>query len=108
MAAWSQPSGMMAAARTISKWRSAIASRMPPRSIKWGSTFDSFSRSGCLTTGMISNGSRLAMVREACARDLEAIPFLLNRGLYFQAFDRLYKAFQEFLQALFVARRIYP
>ena len=45
--------------------------------------------------------SRLAMVREACARDLEAIPFYLNRGLYFQAFDRLYKAFQEFLQALF-------
>jgi len=52
--------------------------------------------------------SRLAMVREACARDLEAIPFYLNRGLYFQAFDRLYKAFQEFLQALFVARRTYP
>jgi hypothetical protein len=52
--------------------------------------------------------SRLAMVREACARDLEAIPFFLNRGLYFQAFDRLYKAFQEFLQALFVARRTYP
>jgi predicted nucleotidyltransferase len=52
--------------------------------------------------------SRLAMVREACARDLEAIPFFLKRGLYFQAFDRLYKAFQEFLQALFVARRKYP
>ena len=52
--------------------------------------------------------SRLVMVREACARDLEAIPFYLNRGLYFQAFDRLYKAFQEFLQALFVARRTYP
>jgi predicted nucleotidyltransferase len=52
--------------------------------------------------------SRLAMVREACARDLEAIPFFLNRGLYFQAFDRLYKAFQEFLQALFVARSTYP
>jgi hypothetical protein len=52
--------------------------------------------------------SRLTMVREACARDLEAIPFYLNRGLYFQAFDRLYKAFQEFLQALFVARRTYP
>jgi hypothetical protein len=52
--------------------------------------------------------SRLAMVREACARDLEAIPFFLKRGLYFQAFDRLYKAFQEFLQALFVARRTYP
>jgi hypothetical protein len=52
--------------------------------------------------------SRLAMVREACARDLEAIPLYLNRGLCFQAFDRLYKAFQEFLQALFVARRTYP
>jgi predicted nucleotidyltransferase len=52
--------------------------------------------------------SRLTMVREACARDLDAIPFYLNRGLYFQAFDRLYKAFQEFLQALFVARRTYP
>jgi predicted nucleotidyltransferase len=52
--------------------------------------------------------SRLAMVREACARDLEAIPFYLNRGLCFQAFDRLYKGFQEFLQALFVARRTYP
>jgi len=52
--------------------------------------------------------SRLAMVREACARDLDAVPFFLGRGLYFQAFDRLYKAFHEFLQALFVARRIYP
>ena len=52
--------------------------------------------------------SRLAMVREACARDLDAIPFFVGRGLYFQAFDRLYKAFQEFLQALFVARRTYP
>ena len=52
--------------------------------------------------------SRLAMVREACARDLEAIPLYLGRGLYFQAFDRLYKAFREFLQALFVARRTYP
>ena len=26
----------------------------------------------------------------------------------FQAFDRLYKAFREFLQALFIARRTYP
>jgi hypothetical protein len=48
------------------------------------------------------------MVREACARDLDAIPFFLGRSLYFQAFDRLYKAFQEFLQALFLARRTYP
>src|SRR5215468_7123183 len=52
--------------------------------------------------------SRLAMVREACIRDLDSIPFYVGRSLYFQAFDRLYKAFQEFLQALFVARRTYP
>ena len=52
--------------------------------------------------------SRLTMVRQECARDLDAIPFYLARGLYFQAFDRLYKAFQEFLQALFVTRRTYP
>src|SRR5260370_32492415 len=38
--------------------------------------------------------SRLVMVREACARDLEAIPFYLNRRMYFQAFDSLFTAFQ--------------
>ena len=48
------------------------------------------------------------MVRDACHYDLEHVPFFVARGLYFQAFDRLYKAFQEFLQALFIARRTYP
>jgi hypothetical protein len=52
--------------------------------------------------------SRLEMVRSACAFDLEHVPFYVRRGLHFQAFDRLYKAFQEFLQALFIARRVYP
>jgi hypothetical protein len=51
---------------------------------------------------------RLTMVREACAYDLERVPFLLSRGLCFSAVDYLYKAFQEFLQALFIARRTYP
>lgn len=51
---------------------------------------------------------RLAMAEEACAYDLDHIPFFLRRGLCFQAFDRLYKAFREFLQALFIARRTYP
>ena len=51
---------------------------------------------------------RLAMVHDACHHDLEHVPFFVARGLYFQAFDRLYKAFQEFLQALFIARRTYP
>lgn len=51
---------------------------------------------------------RLAMVRAACAYDLSHVAFFVERALYFQAFDRLYKAFQEFLQALFIARQVYP
>lgn len=51
---------------------------------------------------------RLAMVRDACHYDLDHVPFYVARGLYFQAFDRLYKALQEFLQALCIARRTYP
>jgi predicted nucleotidyltransferase len=51
---------------------------------------------------------RLAMVTDACRYDLEHVPFFVDRGLHFQVFDRLYKAFQEFLQALFIARHVYP
>jgi predicted nucleotidyltransferase len=51
---------------------------------------------------------RLTMVHQACRYDLEYVPFYVSRQLYFQAFDRLYKAFREFLQALFIARRTYP
>jgi hypothetical protein len=51
---------------------------------------------------------RLAMVRHACLEDLEHIPWYVRRELYFAAFDRLYKAFQEFLQMLFIAQRTYP
>ncbi|HEY0738014.1 MAG TPA: nucleotidyltransferase domain-containing protein [Herpetosiphonaceae bacterium] len=51
---------------------------------------------------------RLAMVRDACHYDLDHVPFYVARGLHFQAFDRLYKALQEFLQALGIAHRTYP
>ncbi len=51
---------------------------------------------------------RLEMARAACRYDLGHVPFFVRRGLYFQAFDRLYKGLQEFLQALFIARRVYP
>ena len=51
---------------------------------------------------------RLAMARQACAYDLDHVPFFFRRGLHFQAFDRLYKAFQEFLQTLFISRKTYP
>jgi len=51
---------------------------------------------------------RLAMTRNACIYDLNHIPLYMERGLYFQSFDRLYVAFQKFLQALFIAKRTYP
>ena len=51
---------------------------------------------------------RLTMVRRYCHNNLDHIPLYVNRGLYFQAFDRLYNAIGEFLQALFIAHRTYP
>jgi len=51
---------------------------------------------------------RLTMTRDACEYDLNHIPFFIKRGLYFQAFDILYKAFQEYLQTLFIANKTYP
>jgi len=51
---------------------------------------------------------RLTMTRKACEYDLNHIPFFIKRGLYFQAFDILYKAFQEYLQTLFIANKVYP
>jgi len=51
---------------------------------------------------------RLAMSRHACEYDLDHIPFFVKRELYFQAFDILCKAFQEYLQTLFIANKVYP
>lgn len=51
---------------------------------------------------------RLAMVQTACRYDLDFVTAYVRRGLYFHAFDALYTAHQEFLQALFIARRVYP
>ena len=51
---------------------------------------------------------RLAEVKQYCRSNLSYIPFFVERGLYFQAFDRLYNAFQEFLQLLFITHRTYP
>lgn len=51
---------------------------------------------------------RLAMVTRYCRNNLAHIPLYAPRGLYFQSFKRLYHAFEEFLQALFISRRTYP
>ncbi len=50
---------------------------------------------------------RVTMSRNACEYDLDHIPFFVKRRLYFQAFDALCKAFQEYLQTLFIANKIY-
>ncbi len=52
--------------------------------------------------------NRLNMVRHYCLNNLHHIPLYCERGLYFQCFDRLYNAHREFLQALFITRRVYP
>ncbi|MEO7486033.1 MAG: nucleotidyltransferase domain-containing protein [Ferruginibacter sp.] len=51
---------------------------------------------------------RLKLIKEACLYNIEHIPFLVKRGLYFQAFDQLCIAFQKFLQALFIRYKTYP
>lgn len=51
---------------------------------------------------------RLAMALKYCRNNLEHIPYFAPRELYFQSFKRLYHAFEEFLQALFIAHRTYP
>ncbi len=51
---------------------------------------------------------RLAMVLGYCHNNLDHIDLFVRRHLHFQAFRRLYNAFGEFLQALFISRRTYP
>lgn len=51
---------------------------------------------------------RLALALKFCRNNIEHIEPYVRRGLYFQAFRRLYDATREFLQALFIAKRFYP
>jgi predicted nucleotidyltransferase len=51
---------------------------------------------------------RLNLAKEACIYELEHVPVFVKRELYFQAFDRLFIAFQKFLQTLFIKHKIYP
>lgn len=51
---------------------------------------------------------RLMMVRRSCLDNLQHIPLYVKRGLYFQSFDRLYNAYRELLQAVFISHRTYP
>jgi len=51
---------------------------------------------------------RLQTAKDSSNYDLDHVPFFIKRRLYFQAFDILCKAFQEYLQALFIANKTYP
>jgi len=51
---------------------------------------------------------RLHMVRSNCLNNVHHIPLYTKRGLYFQCFDRLYSAYKELLQAIFIACHAYP
>jgi hypothetical protein len=52
--------------------------------------------------------ARLAEARMYCVNDIDHVPVMVARDEPFHAFHRLYLAFQEFLQCLFIARRTYP
>ncbi len=58
--------------------------------------------------GEALRAERLAEARKFCRNDLDHIPLYVARGLHFQSLGRLWNAFREFLQALFVSRRVYP
>ena len=51
---------------------------------------------------------RLLEARKYCLNNLRHVHTFVERGIHFQAFHRLYDAFREFIQALFIARRTYP
>ncbi|UCH57266.1 MAG: hypothetical protein JSV18_08035 [Candidatus Bathyarchaeota archaeon] len=53
-------------------------------------------------------GERITMVSMYLLNNLDHVPLFVDRGLHFQAFNRFYDAFREFIQALFISRRIYP
>jgi predicted nucleotidyltransferase len=51
---------------------------------------------------------RMEMIERSCNYNLDHVPLLTARGLHFHAFDILYRAFQEYLQLLFMANQTYP
>ena len=51
---------------------------------------------------------RFALSQGACEYDLDHIPFFMKRELYFQSLEILFKGFQEYLQTLFISKKVYP
>jgi predicted nucleotidyltransferase len=51
---------------------------------------------------------RLEWCRAFCRQNLDYVPWLVGRELYFQAFARVYRTLEAFLMGLHVSRRTYP
>jgi predicted nucleotidyltransferase len=51
---------------------------------------------------------RLSAVQHTCIYDLDHIPLLIKRELYFHAFNILVEAFRKYLQAIFLVNKTYP
>ncbi len=51
---------------------------------------------------------RLDWCRAFCRQNLDYVPWLVGRELYFQAFARVYRTLEAFLCGLHVSRRVYP
>jgi hypothetical protein len=51
---------------------------------------------------------RLSAIKIACNYDLDHIPSLTKRELYFHAFYILTEAFRKYLQAIFILNKTYP
>lgn len=51
---------------------------------------------------------RFAEAKFYMNNNIDHVAFYVQRGLYFAAFQRLYLASKEFLQALFIKRKVYP
>ncbi len=73
-----------------------------------GSYFEALKNEWLPYYGNDLQAQRAEMVKNACLYDLAYIPFLVERNLLFQAFSRLYKAQQEFIQWLLIKHRQYP
>lgn len=52
--------------------------------------------------------NKLKEALKFCENDIGHIEPMVKRGLYFHAFSRLYDATKEFLQALFISKKVYP
>ena len=52
--------------------------------------------------------TRLSEKIKFFTNNLDHVPDLARRGLFFAGFNRLYNAHKEFLQALFITRKTYP